>query len=181
VPDTYQGSELWNQNLVDPDNRGPVDFERRRAALATLIAERGRDPRPLARTLLDNYTDGHIKLYVTHVALAARRWAPELFCRGDYEALLGGHHVVAFTRAAGAQRLICAAARLSYQKTGGQRPFAVGSVWGDERLRVPHAGRYRELLTHRVLDVGLDTKLSEVFLELPVALLLQEERSPRSR
>jgi isoamylase len=181
VPDTYQGSELWNQNLVDPDNRRPVDFKRHRAALATLLEARQRGAQMLARTLLDNYTDGHIKLYVTHVAMIARRQAQQLFRRGDYQALLGGEHVVAFTRGAGAQRLICAAARLSYQKTGGQRPFAVGSVWGDERLRVAHAGRYRELLTDRVLNVGLDTKLSELFLELPVALLLQEERQPRSR
>jgi (1->4)-alpha-D-glucan 1-alpha-D-glucosylmutase len=166
--------------LVDPDNRRLVDFKQHRAALATLIEARQRDAQMLARTLLANYTDGRIKLYVTHVAMIARRQAQELFRRGDYQALLGGTHVVAFTRAAGAQRLICAAARLSYQKTGGQQPFAVGSVWGDERLRVAHAGRYRELLTDRVLNVGLDTKLSDLFLELPVALLLREERPPRS-
>ncbi|HTV24710.1 MAG TPA: malto-oligosyltrehalose synthase, partial [Polyangiaceae bacterium] len=181
VPDTYQGSELWNQSLVDPDNRRPVDFEERRSILATLVRERARDPRALARTLLDDYADGRIKLYTTHVALVARQRAPELFRRGDYEALLAGEHVVAFTRSAGTQRLICATARLSYQKTAGRRPFAVGTAWDDERLRVPHAGRYRELLTERVLDLGLDTRLSELFLDLPVALLLQEERQPRSR
>jgi glycogen operon protein len=181
VPDTYQGSELWNQNLVDPDNRRPVDFERRRVALAGLIDARGRDARSLARSLLHNYADGHIKLYVTHVALDARRRAPELFRRGDYQALLAGEHVVAFTRAFETQRIICAAARLSYKKTLGHTPFAIGSVWGEERLRVAHAGRYRDLLTGRVLDVGLDTRLEELFLELPLALLVQEERQRRGR
>jgi (1->4)-alpha-D-glucan 1-alpha-D-glucosylmutase len=130
--------------------------------------------------LLASYADGLIKMYVTHVALVARRQAPQLFRRGDYEALPAGEHVVAFTRAAGAQRLICATTRLSYQKTAGREPFALGRVWRDERLRVAYPGRYRELLTNRELDVGLETRVSEVFEDLPVALLWRQERQRRS-
>jgi (1->4)-alpha-D-glucan 1-alpha-D-glucosylmutase len=179
VPDTYNGAEVWNQALVDPDNRRSVDFDRMRSALALLVEQRARDARALVRTLRDNYVDGRIKLYVTHVALSARRAAPDLFRLGDYEALPGGAHVVAFTRASGAQRIICAAARLSYQRTAGQERFAVGAVWGDERLRVAAAGRYLELLTNRELEVGLDTKLLDIFEELPVALLIRQTARQR--
>jgi maltooligosyltrehalose synthase len=81
--------------------------------------------------------------------------------------------VVAFTRATVSQRLVCAVARLSYRKTQGQATFAIGEVWGDEKLRVPYAGRYRDVLTNRELDLGLETRLKDVFSELPIALLLQ--------
>jgi isoamylase len=179
VPDTYQGSELWNQTLVDPDNRRPVDFDLRRKALTAIVEERERDACGLAEKLLANYANGNVKLYVAHVALQARRQVPELFRHGDYEALLGGDHVVAFTRGAGVHRLVCAVTRLPYGRTAAKRNFAVGDVWGDERLRVPYEGRYRNLLTDKVLAIGLETKLADVFRDLPVALLLQEERRKR--
>jgi (1->4)-alpha-D-glucan 1-alpha-D-glucosylmutase len=179
IPDLYQGAELWNQTLVDPDNRRPVDYDWRREALAALIAERVREPAALARKLLESYADGRIKLLVTHAALLARRRSPELFLQGSYEALPAGDHVVAFTRATARERLVCAVTRLSCKKTEGGEGFVVGEAWGDERLRVPHPGRYRDALTNRELELGLETKLSDVFRDLPVALLVQEERRKR--
>jgi glycogen operon protein len=173
IPDLYQGAELWNQTLVDPDNRRPIDFAVRSQMLSDLIAERERAPNQLAQRLLLNYGDGRIKLFVTHTGLLARRRSPELFRHGNYEALPAGEHVVAFTRATVSQRLVCAVARLSYRKTQGQATFAIGEVWGDEKLRVPYAGRYRDVLTNRELDLGLETRLKDVFSELPIALLLQ--------
>jgi (1->4)-alpha-D-glucan 1-alpha-D-glucosylmutase len=113
-------------------------------------------------------------MYVMHVALQARRQTPELFLHGDYQPLFGHEHVVAFTRAFGTRRLICAVTRLSLRRTRGAYPFAVGEVWGDDRLRVHWVGRYRELLTDRVVEVTLDTPLRDVFRELPVALLVNE-------
>ena len=174
IPDSYQGSELWNQSLVDPDNRRPVDFAARRAALDEIVRERALDPLRLSRRLLAEYASGSIKLYVMHVALHARRQMPEVFLRGDYEPIPGNEHVAAFTRARGDERVLCAAVRLSYRKTEGKQAFALGEVWGDQRLRVPNAGRYRDLFTHRELQIGLDTPLRELFRELPVALLVQQ-------
>ena len=179
VPDTYQGSELWNQNLVDPDNRRPVDFGSRRAALAKIRAERQRDPQSLAGRLLKHYDDGQIKLYVTHAVLEVRRSKPELFLRGDYEPLAAGAHVVAFSRAFAGQRLVCCGSRLAHIKTQGHRPFAIGSVWGDEVLRIPYAGRYKNVLTGKSLVVGVETPLADIFADLPVALLLLKERRKR--
>ena len=180
VPDTYQGSEVWNQSLVDPDNRRPVDFAARRRALDEIIEERARDARALAQRLLESYTDGRIKLYVTHVALTLRKSAPDVFVHGDYEPILGGEHVVAFTRGTPSQRIICCVTRLSHKQTGGASEFAVGAAWGRETLRVAQAGRYVELLTNRQLDVGHATPLSTIFQDLPVALLLQQEKRRRA-
>ncbi len=179
VPDTYQGSELWNHNLVDPDNRRPVDFALRRSVLESMRVERKRDPRALARRLLRRYCDGHIKLYVTQAVLALRRTKPDLFLRGDYEPLEGGTHVVAFTRATGAARMVCCTARFSFLKTQGNEPFATGTTWADETLRIPYAGRYRNVLTGQNLSMDAETRLADVFADLPVALLVLEEKRRR--
>jgi (1->4)-alpha-D-glucan 1-alpha-D-glucosylmutase len=112
VPDTYQGAELWNLALVDPDNRRPVDFDRRRHMLNQLepmieAAEEarvttGRAPdRSAFDALLASWTDGRVKMYTLAMALRLRRAFPELFLRGDYEPLgsdLDDPHLVAFSR-----------------------------------------------------------------------------------
>ena len=87
VPDTYQGTELWDFSLVDPDNRRPVDYERRRRMLQDLRSaaeSAGGDLRDLARDLVAAKEDGRIKLYVTHRSLACRRDHPGLFTAGEY-------------------------------------------------------------------------------------------------
>ena len=173
VPDTYQGCELWNQSLVDPDNRRPVDFDHRRSLLARLEARPSGDRRAFVRGLLASYPDGAIKMYLTQVSLAARRAYRALFLRGDYEELEGGRHVVAFTRAHDNERLVACAARLSYGLTGGASPWAIGAAWGTASLRVPHPGTYEDLLTGTRFRVAKDVRLAEVFAELPVALLLR--------
>ncbi len=104
VPDFYQGAELWDLNLVDPDNRRRVDFARRRQMLDALVPEidAATDLAPLARRLLSDPDDGRVKLFVIRQALAARRRRAELFVRGDYRALdvrgTWAEHVCAFAR-----------------------------------------------------------------------------------
>jgi (1->4)-alpha-D-glucan 1-alpha-D-glucosylmutase len=173
VPDTYQGAELWNQSLVDPDNREPVDYEVRRRLLAKLRAGLA-DRAALSRQLLLDYKSGALKLYLTHIALTERRARPDLFLRGDYEGLAAFEHVVAFTRMFGKERLICCVPRMSYLLTRGEQPFAVASVWRETKLRVPYAGVYRNALTGAVLTVKGSLRLAEVFADLPVALLFRE-------
>jgi (1->4)-alpha-D-glucan 1-alpha-D-glucosylmutase len=173
VPDTYQGSELWNQSLVDPDNRSPVDYAARRRILSRVRSGLG-DKAGLSRELLAEYKSGALKLYITHIALAERKARPELFLRGDYEGLAASEHVVAFTRMFGTQRLICCVPRMSYLLTRGEQPFPLGSVWRDAKLRVPYAGKYRSALTGAVLTVKGGLRLAEVFADLPVALLFRE-------
>ncbi|HEU4537509.1 MAG TPA: malto-oligosyltrehalose synthase, partial [Polyangiaceae bacterium] len=173
VADTYQGTELWNQSLVDPDNRRPVDFGRCRQLLAEIV-RRKHEPRALAADLLGRYADGAVKLYVTHVALESRRDRRPLFLCGDYEALAGDENVVAFTRAHGAERLVCCVPRLPRGLTRGDRPFPVGDAWGDRSLALPHSGRYRNALTGAMLEARGELALAEVFADFPVALLFLE-------
>ncbi len=105
VPDTYQGAELWDLSLVDPDNRRPVDYAKRRALLADLRREGDRPGgslAALARSLTDAKEDGRIKLYVIHRALTYRRGHPGLFREGGYVPLEAGggrrEHLCAFAR-----------------------------------------------------------------------------------
>jgi (1->4)-alpha-D-glucan 1-alpha-D-glucosylmutase len=171
VGDTYQGSELWNQSLVDPDNRAPVDFALRRARLAQIVA-RADDPR-LAADLVGRYEDGDVKLFVTHRALLVRRAHRDLFLRGDYQPLAGSERLVAFTRSFGADRIVCCVPRLSGALTRGARPFPLGEVWGNRTLRVP-SGTYRGAFTGAVHKTTGLLRLAEVFADLPVALLVLE-------
>ncbi|MEM0980364.1 MAG: hypothetical protein AAGH78_08830 [Cyanobacteria bacterium P01_H01_bin.58] len=85
VPDLYQGNEMWDFSLVDPDNRRPVDYAHRRHELEQLQQAEDRDW--LLQNLLTYRQDGRIKLWVTHQGLAARQQYPDLFLRGDYQPL----------------------------------------------------------------------------------------------
>jgi (1->4)-alpha-D-glucan 1-alpha-D-glucosylmutase len=173
ISDTYQGSELWNQSLVDPDNRQKVDFAQRRLIASRLRTEGGDRP-ALCRSLLESYADGAVKLYVTQVGLLARREHRDLFLRGDYQGLSSGEHVIAFTRAFKDQRLICCVPRLSYRLTKGEKRWPLGAVWGEESIRIPNAGTYRNLLTDAVFEVKGKLSLRELFGDFPVALLLRD-------
>ncbi len=103
VPDIYQGNEMFDFSLVDPDNRRPVDYPLRQRALEDLLErKRSGDLTALCRELLGNYRDGRIKLWTTVEALLFRRDNPELLTQGSYRALAASgaadQHVVAFAR-----------------------------------------------------------------------------------
>src|SRR5439155_26565220 len=109
VPDLYQGTELWSLRLVDPDNRGPVDFGLRRDLLDTV---EGAEPAELAA----NWPDGRIKLWVTRAVLRFRAEHPDLFARGSYVPLeVSGSrrdHIVAFARRRGRRWSVTVVPRL---------------------------------------------------------------------
>jgi isoamylase len=173
VPDTYQGGELWNQALVDPDNRRPVDWEK--AALLLAKTEAGlSDRRALCRSLLETFVDGRIKQYVTLVALRLRAAQRDLFLRGDYEGLRASHDVVAFSRGWHEARILCAVPRLSRARVGDSGRFPLGKVWGSTVVRAGHPGRYENVLSGAVLDVGEEVRAAELFAEFPVALLVRK-------
>ncbi|HEX2281208.1 MAG TPA: malto-oligosyltrehalose synthase, partial [Thermomicrobiales bacterium] len=137
VPDIYQGTELWDQSLVDPDNRRPVDYARRARLLRGL--ERRRLGRRLAADLLAPKADGRVKLYLTSRALACRTAYPDLFARGDYIPLApegaAADHVVAFARRDAENEFITVVPRLVVGLVGKEPGDPIGSeVWSDTRL-----------------------------------------------
>ncbi|MFZ5890693.1 MAG: glycogen debranching protein GlgX [Myxococcota bacterium] len=172
VPDTYQGSELWNLSLVDPDNRGEPDFALRRKNLKE-IREKLKNRKALARELLETYADGRIKTYVLHVGLETRKQHPALFARGDYAPLESSPHAISFARRLDDETLICCAPRLSYRLCEGRARFPIGNVWEERTLNVPDAGDYEDLLTGQRLRLGSSVRLSKVFENFPLALLLK--------
>ena len=181
VPDTYQGTEFWDYSLVDPDNRRPVDYERRRAALAELKQGAEKDAAELARQLLESRDDGRIKLYVTWQAMQARHDHEGLFTVGDYVPIVAvgsqSEHVFAFARRHGEAQAIVAIPRLAAKLLSGGKTLPLGpDVWGDTRL--PLSGleqRWRNVLTGEMLDAGEGSIVAaELFSTLPIALLVAE-------
>ena len=102
LPDFYQGTEVWNFSLADPDNRRPVDYDRLQTLLAQLHAAESEDPAALVDRLLASPADGSLKLYVTRCALRFRREHRALFAKGSYVPLRAAgeknKHVIAFAR-----------------------------------------------------------------------------------
>ena len=185
VPELYQGAELWELNLVDPDNRRPVDFGQRQTLLEDIvrrIAAAGADLTGLSRSLLEQRRDGRIKLYIIHRGLAYRREHPGLFLHGRYVPLeLDGsrsRHVCAFVRAQDAEELIVAVPRLMARVSGGEVPVGP-AVWGEDALILPAGveGRvYRNLFTGETVGTveregRLALPAATVFSILPVAML----------
>jgi (1->4)-alpha-D-glucan 1-alpha-D-glucosylmutase len=188
VPDLYQGSELWNLSLVDPDNRGPVDYETRMRMLEGLrkrIAGPRRKLDALARELLASPGDGRVKMYLIHRALAFRRERRDIYSEGAYVPLQGTgrgrDYLCAFARRRGHRTAITAAPRLVVGLTRGEAIAPLGeAVWEDSMLVLPAdavAQSYRNALTGEMVKSeplpqgGQGLALSRVFATFPVALL----------
>jgi (1->4)-alpha-D-glucan 1-alpha-D-glucosylmutase len=185
VPDTYQGTELWDFSLVDPDNRRPVDYALRRRMLDGLKTAAGAGDGRLAefaRGLALTPEDGRVKMYVTWRALRARRDNPGLFTTGEYlpAEVVGSRrdHVCAFARRHEGRLAVAAAPRLMTRlvpEAGG--PPLGAAVWGDTRLLLPGVEpgrRLRNLFTGEELTAGEGASVpaAEVFANFPVALLM---------
>jgi (1->4)-alpha-D-glucan 1-alpha-D-glucosylmutase len=191
VPDIYQGCELWDLSLVDPDNRRPVDYGLRRRLLDQV---RGRlaagTPRAeLARDLFAAPEDGAIKLYLTWTALGHRRDHPALYAQGNYRPLEADGdrkaHLVAFARHREGRSVVAVAPRLVAGLMGDDAatPPIGRATWGETRLLAPDIAaiprRWRDLLTDSIVEVedvdGRPTlAVADVLRVLPVALLVDE-------
>ncbi len=174
VPDFYQGTELWDLSLVDPDNRRPVDYAARQELLANESAD--------VSELLKHWEDGRIKLFITARGLKLRRQFRELFLDGEYIPLATGgayaDNVVAFARRRGEQHLLAAVPRLCMSLPEHRRSVPVGAVWGDTHIVLPaeiNVALLRNTFTGEETASGHEgetrsLRVAELFRTLPVCI-----------
>ena len=164
VPDFYQGTEFWDLSLVDPDNRRPVDFKARAAVLASMDA-------PDWESLVQNWSDGHLKLAWTRRLLKLRTELADVFAYGDYEPLeiSGPHrdHVIAFARRRGRDAAIVAVAKSFAAFSQGGRIWPRAEAF-DGALGVN--GYAVEGLSGGEANAA-EVRLSALFRHLPAAVL----------
>jgi (1->4)-alpha-D-glucan 1-alpha-D-glucosylmutase len=187
IPDFYQGTEIWDFSLVDPDNRKPVDFDRRRKLMAELKKKMelaGENLKEFARDLVREWRDGSVKLYVTFKALHFRRENRSLFQEGTYIPLLGSgdlkEHLCAFARLWEEKAVLVVVPRFLTRllTPSDEMPFGE-SVWGDANALIPDeisGETFRNIFTgetlHRFTKNGEGAlPLREVFSNFPVAML----------
>ncbi len=173
VPDIYQGCELWQFNLVDPDNRHPVDYGLRRRMLEALPAPED------AASLFSDLSDGRAKLYLIHRALALRSQVPELFRDGEYHPLtVKGEfaaHVCAFARRSGNRALIVIVPRLTLKLLGERGGTPCGEdIWQDTAVELQktlarHA--WTNVLTGRRHASARTLRLGDALDAVPIAIL----------
>jgi (1->4)-alpha-D-glucan 1-alpha-D-glucosylmutase len=186
VPDIYQGNEIWDFSLVDPDNRRPVDYEKRRGMLAQLAEDCTHVSPQAVRSLLDSLHDGRCKLLVTWKTLQFRRAHEELFRSGEYVKLrVSGTyaaHVCAYGRRREGRLAIVVAPRLYLRLLGERHAFPLGTeVWADTRIELPgscgSSGSFRNVFDHSDVQIARSGESSsgllagEVLAHFPVALL----------
>jgi (1->4)-alpha-D-glucan 1-alpha-D-glucosylmutase len=168
IPDVYQGGELWDLNLVDPDNRRAVDFSLRAQYLDRVKRAarlQGAERVAAVGALRENWRDGQIKLFVLRELLMLRRRYAALFDKGGYEVLEvtgpRAERVLAFAREYRGQRLIIAVHRPGAQPVG----------WRDTRLAAVEPARWREVISGIRVDSSLPIDAARLFDTLPVAVL----------
>lgn len=165
MPDFYQGTELWDFSLVDPDNRRPVDYEQRRLFLASL------DQSTPSQLLID-WRSGRIKLFVIKKLLAFRAQYELTFLEGTYLPLssagIHAEKVIAFARQQAGHTILVIVPRLTSPL--GFPPL--GEVWEDTAVGVPEgAGEWNNVFTHAALSGEGTVKMSDAFGQLPFAVL----------
>jgi (1->4)-alpha-D-glucan 1-alpha-D-glucosylmutase len=185
VPDFYQGTELWDLTLVDPDNRRPVDYALRQRlleAMEPLLAPgcRADDRRSAVAEMLKHWPDGRIKMWITARALGLRKHRPELFLAGEYRPLEAAGerraHVVSFARRGAGDALIVVAPRLAAKMTRPDHPMPLGDAsWGQATLPLPEdlrlPGGYENVLTGERVVAEDGLRIADALRTLPVALL----------
>lgn len=178
-PDIYQGTELWDFSLVDPDNRRAVNFAMHRQMLSDLRREN--DVVQLCAKLQENYQDGRIKMWVTMRGLEFRREHADLFRNCSYlplEASDLNQHVCTFARVCEhdgrKQFAVVAVPRLAYTLSGGKAGLSSDEVWRDASIRLPQDAptRFENIFTGEQLDANDgNLRCADLFRHFPVCVL----------
>ena len=194
IPDTYQGCELWDLSLVDPDNRRPVDYELRRKYLQELepllAIPSNMDPGKRAASLhdlLDHWQDGRIKLFITACGLRLRKNRPHLFLEGDYISLQvegeRADHVVAFARQHKGKTVVTVTPRLAATLMQPDLNWPVDSIWENTKIILPQGladrDHFQDLFTRNRIPIIEEEGQACLYLKTalslwPLALLVEE-------
>jgi (1->4)-alpha-D-glucan 1-alpha-D-glucosylmutase len=166
VPDIYQGDELWDFSLVDPDNRRPVDWQARRRLIDKTddvsVTDLSRD-----------WQDGREKLFVIRRLLHLRRSDPALFSEGDYRPIEpeddSSDRICAFARARDEEEIVVIVPRLVYRLYDG----GCSAKWGVTKIGLP-PGRWRDVFTGRWQDGGRSVLVGQLLADFPVAVLSKD-------
>lgn len=181
VPDFYQGSELWDLNLVDPDNRRGVDFEKRIALLDEIKNKSDNNIQSLIEELLSEPGDGGIKLFLIYCSLKLRKENEALFQSGDFMPLEASGRfkdsVLAYARRLGSTWAITVAPRfLTRLVKEGELPLGE-KTWGDTYIALPEGApsRWKDAITGSMIDSKGDLRVAYIFKYFPAGLLINIE------
>jgi (1->4)-alpha-D-glucan 1-alpha-D-glucosylmutase len=179
VPDFYQGSELWDLSLVDPDNRRPVDFEKRIIILNEIRSGEIDSNTNLIDELLQTRTDGRIKLFLIYKILNERRKRPGLFEKGDYHSLKAcgkySNHVVAYIRSRDDQSIATIAPRFLRSLIGAEELPLGPDVWQDTEIALPveMEGNWQNAITGETVRIKKTVQVCQILARFPVSLLIR--------
>jgi len=184
LPDFYQGTEVWNFSLADPDNRRLVDYDLLQTLLGRLRGAESEDPAALVDRLVAEPADGGLKLYLTRCALRFRREHRTLFAKGSYLPLRAAgeknKHVIAFARSFRGTTVLVLAGRFFAQLSADPGASLGAGVWGDAevvlRKQLP-SGSYRDVFTGKTISSTrrndeVVLPIAEAFSHLPIAMLV---------
>jgi len=177
MPDVYQGAELWDLSLVDPDNRRQVDYAKRIQLLEKVSATLERDRRKAILGMLEDWRDGRIKLAIIATLLTHRHNYPKLFTHGGYEPLAAigpkADHICAFARSYEQDALLVVAARFPVR-------LEADPAWTGTEIPWPQQGvarraRWRDLLSGKAVERRGESVGAEAVLGyMPIAVLVPD-------
>ena len=185
VPDFYQGSEVWDWRLVDPDNRGPVDFKKRSTLLKDLSAAGKKSGREVAAELLENWRDGRIKLFLIWKALATRAKYRQLFSEGEFRILkVSGQraeNIMAFLRTGKNGQALIVAPKWTTPRGSWSDAAENEKFWSDTMVETAECESKRWVNVFTNEEIGSEdgqrgVKAGWALRDFPVALLISQRR-----
>ena len=183
VPDFYQGSELWDLRLVDPDNRAPVDYTCRIHLLEDIQSKQKQDHIALLKELLEKPADGRVKLFLTHQLLKLRNKEPEVFQKGSFVPLsVQGrykNHTIAYLRTYQNKSILIVVPRFcTTMVKPGQYPLGI-DIWQDTYIKLPISIKLTALewICHQSIQLGNLIPVGKILKNFPVAVILIKKES----
>jgi malto-oligosyltrehalose synthase len=183
IPDIYQGTELWDLSLVDPDNRRPVDYNVRRSRLNKLIKNGNKNSKAVWEDICNNPEEGNIKLWLTYLLLRERKLNPELFTLGEYIAfeVTGSYsnHLIAYCRKFRSDWILVVLPLHIASLSGGTGSGNMGVDWDSTAVQIPDefSGICFDIIKREKTEF-YGTLESSVFFESAPILILKSVLMP---